>query len=323
MARHFGGKYSPPATDAGTNAGTGTNPGTNPGTGTNAGTAVQKDPWRGKRRTRAGARVNALFLAPLPLAVRAFFRPPGALALMLGGLGLLLLAAWLTREGILAQEAYEARKVARRPAFPRKIFASVLTGAGLLAAVVASGGSMTNAAIFALLGAVLHGLAFGPDPLRDKGMDGIDTFQQDRVARAVDEAEKHLAAMHAAIARAGDRKLEARVERFEATARDMFRTVEDDPRDLTSARRYLGVYLLGARDATIRFADLYARSRDAGARADYEAFLDDLEANFATRTRTLLLDERNDMNVEIEVLRERLEREGVHMRTLLKTEGNT
>ena len=90
-------------------------------------------------------------------------------------------------------------------------------------------------------------------------MEGVDEFQTDRVARAVEGAEKHLAAMSDAILRAKDRDLERRVESFQSTARAMFRTIEDDPRDLTAARKYLSVYLMGARDATVKFADIYAR----------------------------------------------------------------
>jgi hypothetical protein len=93
----------------------------------------------------------------------------------------------------------------------------------------------------------------------------------------------------------------------------LFRTVEEDPRDLTGARKYLGVYLMGARDATVKFADVYARTGDPHARADYEALLDDLEQNFAARTRKMLLDDRSDLTVEIEVLRDRLQREGVRI----------
>ncbi len=295
MAQRYGGKYSPD------------------------GQPVQDDlpprnPYHGKKRTRVGGRVNMLFLAPLPLLFSAFASEPVGLALDLAAFGTLILAAWLTREGMIAQEAYDARRVARRPAIPRKMFASVLTGVGLfLAGLVPEGGGLLNPIIFAVLGTVLHGFSFGFDPLRDKGMEGIDTFQQDRVARVVDEAEKHLSAMSDAIRRAGDRTLEARVERFQTTARDMFRTVEEDPRDLTAARKYLGVYLLGARDATVKFADIYSRNRDSAARQDYEALLSDLEHNFSSKTRDLLLDDRADLNVEIEVLRERLQREGVRL----------
>lgn len=268
-------------------------------------------PFHGKTRSRAGGRVNFLFVAPLPLVFRAFTSNPAGLALGLSAFGLLILAAWLTREGLKAEDAFYARRIARRPAIPRKIFGSVLTGAGLFLAGFAPDGGVLNPVIFAVLGVVLHGFSFGADPLKDKGLEGIDTFQQDRVARAVDEGEKYLTAMHDAIRRAGDRALIARVETFQNTARAMFRTVENDPRDLTAARKYLVVYLMGARDATIKFADLYARNHDMQARADYEALLTDLEQNFASRTRDLMLDDRADLNVEIEVLRERLQREGV------------
>lgn len=295
MAEKFGGRYSPDGRAADPETGS-AKPGPRAAT---------------MRRTRAGGRANLLFVAPLPLLATAFFGTPVDLATHLLAFGTLILAAWLTREGLVAQDAYDARRIAKRPAIPRKIFGSVLTGLGLGIAGFAPGGDFLTPAIYTLLGAVLHFIAFGPDPLRDKGAEGVDSFQSDRVARAVGEAEKHLAAMSDAILRARDRRLERRVEAFQDTVRDMFRTVEDDPRDLTGARKYLSVYLLGARDATVKFADLYARTGDEAARADYVALLDDLEKNFAARTEKLLTDNRTDLDIEIEVLRDRLARDGV------------
>ncbi len=203
---------------------------------------------------------------------------------MLSG-GLLLLAAWLTREGIKAQRAYDARRVARRPAIPRKLFAACLTGAALMTATMDWTASFVYPYLFGMVGAFLHLGAFGMDPTRAKGMEGVDQFQTDRVARAVDEAEKYLAAMKDAILRARDPLLEARVDRFANIARSLFRTVEGDPGDLTAARKYLSVYLMGARDATVKFADVYASNKSATARADYEALLGDLETNFAAAPR--------------------------------------
>ena len=36
-----------------------------------------------------------------------------------------------TREGLQAEAAYDARRIARRPAIPRKLFGGILTGLGL------------------------------------------------------------------------------------------------------------------------------------------------------------------------------------------------
>ncbi len=289
MAQRFGGKFSPN------------------GQPDQAGGPPE---FQGKRRTRAGGRVNFLFFAPVVFVFKAFTGNPTELAFNLGAFALLIFAAWLTREGILAQEAYDTRKVARRPAFPRKIFGSVLTGAGLFLGGMVAAPSLLNPIIFGVLGAALHFVAFGPDPLRDKGAEGIDQFQTDRVTRAVDEAEKYLAGMKDAILRAGDRTLEARVDRFAAAARALFRTVEGDPRDLSTARRDIGVFLMGARDATVKFADLYAQTRSAKARTDYEQLLTDLETHFQTRTKALLSNDHTDLDIEIAVLRDRLAFEG-------------
>jgi len=291
MAQKFGGKYSPDGGDS----------------------PADRGAYHGARRTRAGGRVNLLFLAPLPLIWAAFTTGPTGLVLNLVALGALLLAAWLTREGILAQEAYEARKVARAPGFPRKMSGSLLTGLGLGVAGYAAGGEVLAPVIYAVVGTALHGFSFGLDPMKDKGMEGVDKFQTDRVARVVDKAESYLKGMTDAIKRAGDRQAEARLERFQLSVRDMLRTVEEDPRDLTAARKYLGVYLMGARDATVKFADIYARSRDADARSDYMMLLTDLEENFVAKTRKLLADSNSDLEIEIGVLRDRLAREGIRL----------
>ena len=61
----------------------------------------------------------------------------------------------------------------------------------------------------------------------------------------------------------------------------------------------------------MKFADVWSRSRDARARAGYEALLGDLEKSFAAQRTHLLADDRSDLDVEIEVLRERLQQDGL------------
>lgn len=290
MAQRFGGKFSP--SDGQTGPVTGQQPASNG--------------FQTKRPTKAGFRSNLLFFLPIPFLWNAFHGTPVTLIFGLVAAGLMLLGAWLTRQGLFAQEAYEARTIARRPALPRKVIGAVLIGAGIGCGVLMAGQGTVIAVVLSTIAAFLHLGAFGFDPMADKGAEGIDTFQTDRVAKAIDVAEGHLAAMRDAVLRARDRQLETRVDRFANTARQLFRTVEGDPRDLTAARKYLGIYLQGARDATVKFVDLYAQNRDPKIRTDYESLLTDLETNFASRTTALLSDNHTDLNVEIEVLRERL-----------------
>ncbi len=294
MAKRFGGKFSPDGSDPVTHD-------------TGAYDKAKVSP--------VGARANILFIPAIPLVATSFNEGAIALTLSLIGAVAWTLAAYLLRGGLEAEAAYNERKVARRPAAPRKLLSSLLTGIGAGFAVAAHAESFGLVApiLFGVIAAGLHVASFGLDPMKDKGMEGIDTFQQDRVARVVDEAEKTLGEMKDAILRANDRKMESAVDKFQTVARDLIRTVEEDPRDLTAARKYLGVYLLGARDATSKFADIYSRTQDAKAREDYAALLTDMTDNFSARTRKMLVEDRTDLNIEIDVLRDRLAREGVRI----------
>lgn len=256
------------------------------------------------------SRTRWITFMAIPFLLSAFWQTPFGLVAHLLAFGSLAAGMMLTREGLQAEAAYDARRVARRPAVPRKLFGGILTGLGLAIGAYVPGAEI-GAAVIGVAGGVLHWLAFGPDPRRDKGMEGIDSFQQDRAQRILSDGEAHLAAMQDAILRTGDRRLEARVAMFAATARTLFARIEQNPGDISATRRYLGVYLQGARDATVKFADLYAQTHDPRARQDYETLLNDLETQFAARTRSLIDGNRADLDIEIGVLRDRLTREGV------------
>ena len=300
MAQRFGGKYSPSGSSQ-----QDSRPDGRPTSSTRIATSAQIDP--------VGLRANLMFVPAAILVVFSLFGGAATLISGLIGAGLWTASAVLLREGLKGEAAYNARKVAKRPALQRKILAALLCGLGGAVGAFATAPDLVTSALYGLACTGLHLAAFGIDPMRDKGAEGIEDFQSARVARVVEEAEAYLAAMKDAVLRARDRKVELRVDQFQSVARDLCRTVEDDPRDLTAARKYLTVYLMGARDATVKFADIYARSQNAEARADYLSLLDDLEQNFAARTEALLLEDRGDLTVEIDVLRARLEREGVQM----------
>ncbi|MDX8351034.1 5-bromo-4-chloroindolyl phosphate hydrolysis family protein [Cognatiyoonia sp. IB215182] len=293
MAKRFGGKYSPDGQSAG----------------------VRAEAIDIRQIKAAGSPARLLYLPAIILVFTSLGSGPATLVLALIGSGVLTLAAWMLQEGLKAEAEYNARKVARRPAVPRKILASALTGIGAAIAAYTGDSGTIGSALYGVAALGLHVAAFGIDPMADKRMEGVDMFQQDRVARVVDEAEAHLDVMKAQIEGLSDRRLTERVQDFQVIARRMIRTVEEDPRDLTGARKFLSVYLMGARDATVKFVDLYGRNKDAEARASYEALLDDLEQNFAARTEKMLLDDRSDMDIEINVLRDRLQREGVSLKT--------
>lgn len=292
MAQRYGSKYSPPGATTGPKE-------------------APEAPVDDRIVDAAGAKATILFVPAVVLVAFSFGSGPTVLVTALIAAAILTLAAWLLRDGLRASAAYDARAIARRPALPRKMLASALTGIGVALAAYTGDSGIIGSVLYGAAAIGLHVAAFGIDPLKDKRMEGVDPYQQDRVARVVDEAEDYLAAISTHAASLNDRALDARVAAFTAAARKMIRTVEEDPRDLTEARRYLGVYLMGARDATVKFVEVTKKGPDPQARTDYEALLTDLEQNFASRTAKMLEGGKADMDIEIKVLRDRLQREGV------------
>lgn len=294
-ARRFGGRHSP---------------GPRPETG-----APPAAPFRGRPASRVSVRARLMYLLPLPLlfaGLGAIRRgSAGEMLAELGGFLGLTLAAWLLNEGLRAEAAYEARAIARPPVIPRKLFAAVLTGASVFAVGLLSlGQGLLGAAAFGIVAGIAQTAAFGLDPMRKKGIEG-DDFTTDRVARAIEQAEALVRDTIAAAARLGDRRLEGRVDRLADQAREVMRAIEADPRDLARSRSFIHVYLKGLRDATAKLADLEARRPDPEARAQYESLLSDLEQSFATQRAGLLESGRTDLEVEIEVLRDRLQQDGL------------
>lgn len=304
-AKRFGGKYSPG------------------GDATPAGSEPPANRFRGKQAASVDIRALALFALPTPLLFAAF----GALGaghavtmtVLLGAYGCLMLGAWLVREGQKAEAEYNARTIARPPAFPRKLVAAGLAGVGVFlasmmsrgdAGLLAFSGSLVSAGIFGALAFGAHVLAFGLDPMKSKGVGDFDQRELDRVTDALEKAESKLKSIEDLAHKMRDREIDTRIDALNATVRGMIKLVEQDPRDLSRARRYLGVYLKGADDATRKYAENHERLNDPKLREDYLSLLTDLQASFKRGQEALLIDDRTDLEVEIEVLRDRLGQEG-------------
>lgn len=294
-----------------------------------SGTPPPPNRFRGRKARAVDVRALLMFVLPTPLLLAAIGAIGDSALAMAGYLlayAVLILGAWLLREGQRAEAAYNDRQIARPPAFPRKLCAAGLVGVGVflaswfatppaaggtLAQITSFGGNIVNALIFGVLAAGAHVVAFGTDPMRAKGVtDTIRQAELDRVTEALDKAEAKLREIESLAHRLRDREIDTRVGALNATVRSMIRLVEEDPRDLSRARRYLGVYLKGAADATRKYADNHERLADPKLRDDYLALLADLEEGFSRGKQTLLVDDRADLEVEIEVLRERLQQEG-------------
>lgn len=244
-------------------------------------------------------------LAPGIAAIRHLLSPPALapdLAVDLAALALLVSACLVLGAGLRAEAAPATRPDA--PPLPLKTLAAVLAGAGVAAAF--SGLGPWAMAVSGASALALHLVAFGTDPRQTAGAPRA----ADRTGPHLDLARKRLDEIGQTLRRLGDPDLTAAGRAFTAEAERLLALAAHRPAALPELREHLGVLLLGARDATLRLGDLGPGPARREARAEYLRFLSELKSSYAAKAGSLESAIRQDMNVEMDVVRDRLNRRG-------------
>ena len=94
-------------------------------------------------------------------------------------------------------------------------------------------------------------------------------------------------------------------------AGDILKLLEEDPRDLRRARKFLNVYLDGAQKVTEGYAKTHARVAAPDLDDNFRRVLVTIEEVFQEQQQKLLETDITDLDVQIEVLATQLKREGV------------
>lgn len=257
-----------------------------------------------------------MFLLPLPvLAAAVVSLARGQLGPLIGdaaGYGLFLSGALLLRRGLLSEGEYDRRRIAKVP-WPLKTLGGGLIG--LATAVTAWLGAGHHPAIAAAFGlAALLGcyLNYGFDPRVAKRVtDGYGVDTTDQVLEALAQAERSIVAIEQAGRDIRNAELNDRLRRIAKLARDILKLLEEDPRDLRRARKFLNVYLDGAQKVTEGYAKTHARVAAPDLDDNFRRVLVTIEEVFQEQQQKLLETDITDLDVQIEVLATQLKREGV------------
>ena len=257
-----------------------------------------------------------VFILPLPVLLAAI----AALARgNIGGLfdnavcaALFLSGAVLLRRGLRAEMDYIRRQVARAPWPFKTLGCSVLALATALTAWTGANHPPGVALAFGLLAWLGCYLTYGFDPRRSKRFtdrDGVDST--DRVLEALTQAEQTIATIEQTTRNISNAELNSRLRRIIAQARQILKMLEEDPRDLRRARKFLNVYLDGARQVTEGYAKMHGRASTPELEDSFRRVLVTIEEVFNEQQQKLLEADITDLDVQIEVLSTQLKREGV------------
>jgi hypothetical protein len=267
------------------------------------------------RRRVAPAKSLALFLLPTPLVVAAVSGlvndEPLRLMLSAGALGAFWTAGILVWHALVAEARYLFGESLTLPRVPWKLTSGLLTAVGSGLAATAGGHPLVGASMFGVVGGLGH-LAFYGRDLRPVKLDVaiIDGIDMANVTQQLEQASRRLQRIDAAARAIGVPEFRDRLTRITQIGRDIVGEMARDPRDVSRGRRFLHLYL----DSTERVTEEYARTHhNTSLPLDdkFRRLLVEMESAFADQHRRLLESDALSLDVDIEVLTQRLKREGL------------
>ena len=253
------------------------------------------------------------FVWPLFLAL---VRGSGAEAIgLVAGIFLLYVGARSIERGSREEVLSEGRALTQSPT-PWKLLGAVAAGAAAAAISLGSGDDLGMTLLYGALVACACVFTYGLDPRADRAaLEAAASkagIKSKDVIEALEEAHRKVRGIEDAAQGLHSRELKTRLDRICQRARTILAQLEQDPKNLTRARRFLVTYLDGTRDVVAKYA---AQQRDLDETVLAENFrrvLTTIEQVFAEQEEVLKQDDKLDLEVQIEVLETQLKREGVH-----------
>ena len=263
-------------------------------------------------------RALMLFLLPVPLLLGcliALFRDDKAtVALGCGAaFALAMMAATLMRKGVDIEGEARRRKIVRRSStVPYKMLASAILGVGMfIGAKFGSGETLVASVLLGAVATIGSVLVYGRDPSRTApDMPAIGVTSEE-VLEILNEADGKILAIEAARDRIHNVEMKDRLRNIVTGVREVMGIVEEDPRDLRRARKFLRVYLDGAQRVTEGYADTHKYGDNGQLDDNFRNVLTTIETVIGEQKQKLRENNLTELDVQIEVLQLQLEKEGV------------
>ncbi len=229
--------------------------------------------------------LNVMFLAAFPLVLWLFQGSLTGIATALLEMGLFSIALRLISRGQDIQLSFELAPVAKAPKFPRKIVGSFLIGLVVLILAGHHFPSLSAPIMIACVATGLSLMAFGLDPLKDKGADNPELLNRIAAEHAWDQADDSLSQITDRIARLDDADLTLKSDATRAMVVRLMRSFGTDPRDLSKISKLVTKFTDILRTETDRLEAAWYGDDHLFARRRFVLKLDVLSESFETHAR--------------------------------------
>ena len=250
-----------------------------------------------------------VFLAPLFLAVISALiaRNIPAFGLNLLAFGLFYGAAKLNTWGLANEFKYHKEKLTKAPTKPYKSIAAILLGvATLFSASIAGGVSLLSGVFSAIIAMVGYLLYYGLDPRTDK-LENIGDVSAELVLKTLSDAREKLSGIEVHMHKEfKDLELKGKLTVAVEKAEYIIQSIQEDPKDIRVARKFLLVYLDGLEKVTDSYMAMDEADIKGETKEKLHQLLDDVEIKFNKELKRLKKNNEFDLDVNIDVLQQQI-----------------
>jgi len=257
---------------------------------------------------KTGAFLIYIMLLPLFISVMfsLFAGDYGKFVLKIVGFILLSISAGALTIGIRKAIEFEDAIIAKAPKIPYKVVGSIALGITVFyLGFIVGHKNIFISAFVGVLGIVGSLLYYGVDPLKDKLPDS-DDVNPNILLKNLEKAKATLERIKSENLKIHDIKLHQRVKEAAKKAEKILDNIANDPKDIRMARKFLVVYLDGVADVTSQYNKLDEDKIDQETKERLYTLLDEVQAKFDKEMERLKANDKFDLDVQIDTLREQI-----------------
>ena len=249
-----------------------------------------------------------VFLLPLFIAVILALLQTNIQAFLLNSMAFafFFITVKVSAKGFSQEADYINSTLTKAPKIPYKTIAGFLLGGSTFFTAWIAGGKPFMVALF--LGSIAtlgYYLFYGFDPKKDK-LENLGDVSAEFVLETINEAKGKLVDIESHMDEIKDKVLFEKLNIAVGKAKDILETIQNDPKDIRVARKFLIVYIDGVRKVTDSYVAMDEEDINSETKEKLYSLIADLDTRFDKELDRLKNNNQFDLDVHIDVLKEQI-----------------